>query len=205
MEIFMKNEVIIKNYIEAVIDSCRNINYSEIINIYNALIKANDIGGKIFICGNGGSASTASHFKTDLNSAFSIARETMPAICLADNLSTLTASYENNYWGVASPSSAKFNGCTAPTNSYASAEEVPSIGEVDDTKYQITYELGDGDWDKDYYTYDEIIADLLADLSAYYGTAVTAEEVHNISENASVKMFDFFLTHLIYSYFQHFY
>ena len=113
--------------------------------------------------------------------------------------SKLTADYENNYWGVESPASSKFNGCTAPTNSYASADAVPSIGEVEELEYTITYELGDGDWDKDYYTYDEIIADLLADLSAYYGTNVTAEEVHNISENASVKMFDFFLTHSTYS------
>lgn len=92
----MKTEIFIKKYIDTVIDSCKNINYCEIIDIYDVLIKTNDIGGKIYICGNGGSASTASHFQTDLNKAFSIAKETMPAICLTDNISTLTAT-SNDY------------------------------------------------------------------------------------------------------------
>lgn len=92
----MKNEIIIKNYIKTVMDSCKNIRYSDITDIYDVLIKTNDVGGKIFICGNGGSASTASHFKTDLNKAFSIAKGTMPAICLVDNISTLTAA-SNDY------------------------------------------------------------------------------------------------------------
>ena len=115
------------------------------------------------------------------------------------DLSGLTANYENNYWGTATPSSAKFNGCTAPTNSYASAAEVPSVGDAEDLEYSISYEMGDGDWDKDYYTYDEIIADLLADLSTWYGKEVTAAEVHNISEIAAVTMHDFFLTDATFS------
>lgn len=92
----MKNRMIIKNYIETVIDSCKRINHCEITDIYDILVKINNVGGKIFICGNGGSASTASHFKTDFNKAFSIAKKTMPAICLADNVSTLTA-ISNDY------------------------------------------------------------------------------------------------------------
>ena len=87
----MNNELVIKNYIKTVIDICNHINYSEVIDIYNILVRTNDVGGKIYICGNGGSASTASHFQADLNKAFSIAKNTMPAICLADNLATLTA------------------------------------------------------------------------------------------------------------------
>ena len=115
------------------------------------------------------------------------------------DLSGLTSNYDNNYWGVAAPASTAFNGISAPSKVYASADEVPSIGEVEEAEYKITYELGDGDWDKDYYTYDEIIADLLADLSAYYGKTVSASDVHDISEVASVTMFDFFLTHSTYS------
>ena len=115
------------------------------------------------------------------------------------DLSGLTSNYDNNYWGVAAPASKVFDGISAPSKVYASADEVPSIGEVEEAEYKITYELGDGDWDKDYYTYDEIIADLLADLSAYYGQTVSASDVHDISELASVTMFDFFLTHSTYS------
>lgn len=87
----MNNELIIKNYLRMVMETCDCIDYSEIITIYEVLVRTNDAGGKIYICGNGGSASTASHFQTDLNKAFSIVRNTMPAVCLADNVSTVTA------------------------------------------------------------------------------------------------------------------
>lgn len=87
----MKNELIIKNYLRMVMETCDSIDYNEIITIYNILIRTNDSGGKIYICGNGGSASTASHFQTDLNKAFSMVSHTMPAVCLSDNISTVTA------------------------------------------------------------------------------------------------------------------
>lgn len=87
----MNNELIIKNYLRMVMETCDCIDYNEIITIYEVLVRTNDAGGKIYICGNGGSASTASHFQTDLNKAFSIVRNTMPAVCLADNVSTVTA------------------------------------------------------------------------------------------------------------------
>lgn len=92
----MKNETIINNYIKTVNEACKKINYCEITNIYNILVKTIDIGGKIFICGNGGSAAIASHFATDLNKACSTSKKTIPAICLADNVSTLTAT-SNDY------------------------------------------------------------------------------------------------------------
>lgn len=92
----MNNEMIFKEYIGTVVESCKRINFSEITDIYDVLVKTNENGGKIYICGNGGSASTASHFQTDLNKAFSIAKGTMPAVCLADNVSTLTAT-ANDY------------------------------------------------------------------------------------------------------------
>ena len=81
----------IKNYLEMMINTCNNIDYNEIIAIYEILVKTNDAGGKIYICGNGGSASTAQHFQADLNKAFSIVRSTMPAVCLTDNLAAITA------------------------------------------------------------------------------------------------------------------
>ena len=87
----MKHDFIITNYIKMITDTCNRIDHSEIIAIYDILVKANAAGGKIYLCGNGGSAATASHFQSDLNKAFSIAAKTMPAICLADNLATLTA------------------------------------------------------------------------------------------------------------------
>lgn len=91
----MKKEII-SNYIEKVIKSCELINHDDIEKIYDVLIKTINVGGKIYICGNGGSASTASHFQTDLNTAFSISLGIMPATCLSDNISTITA-ISNDY------------------------------------------------------------------------------------------------------------
>lgn len=91
----MKNEII-NNYIEDVIEGCKLINHNEIAKIYDVLVRASCEGGKIYVCGNGGSASTASHFTTDLNIAFSIVAKSMPSICLNDNISTVTA-ISNDY------------------------------------------------------------------------------------------------------------
>lgn len=92
----MKKDIIIINYFDCLSKCCNNIKHSEIIKIYELLIRTVDADGKIFICGNGGSASTASHFQVDLNNAFSIARDKMPAYCLTDNISTITA-ISNDY------------------------------------------------------------------------------------------------------------
>lgn len=87
----MDKEKIIKNYIDMAVSSCQNIKHDEINVIYDVLLETNDAGGRIYICGNGGSGSTASHFQNDLNNAFSTSYGTMPAVCLADNIATLTA------------------------------------------------------------------------------------------------------------------
>ena len=86
----------IKEYYEREISVINRLNLDEINESMNAILDAYNRKGKIYICGNGGSASTASHFQTDLNNAFSITLKSMPAICLADNLSTTTA-ISNDY------------------------------------------------------------------------------------------------------------
>ena len=110
------------------------------------------------------------------------------------NATNVEINLDNNYWGTGSPEAKKFPGSKVPANYYKSENEVPIMGKLENLKYNITYNLGDGTWDKDEYSYDEIIADLLVDLSAWYGVNVTASEVHNISENAKVNLYDFFLT-----------
>ena len=87
----MDIEKIVDKYFEIALNACRNINKTEILNIYNRIIAANEVGGKIYICGNGGSASTALHFQNDLNMSFAISKNTMPAYCLTANIATLTA------------------------------------------------------------------------------------------------------------------
>lgn len=81
----------IAQYLDTVSEVCKNLNKDEVAAIYQIICQAADEGGNIYICGNGGSASTASHFQSDLNHAFSASRHTMPAVCLTDNLVALTA------------------------------------------------------------------------------------------------------------------
>lgn len=87
----MKPELLINQYTADIISNCQVIDHQAIMDIYNTLLKTNEKKGKIFICGNGGSANTASHFQSDLNKAFSISRETSPAVCLNDNIAVLTS------------------------------------------------------------------------------------------------------------------
>ena len=60
------------------------------------LARAREEGRRIFVCGNGGSASTASHFATDLVKGASFGREKRFRImALTDSLPTITA-YSND-------------------------------------------------------------------------------------------------------------
>jgi D-sedoheptulose 7-phosphate isomerase len=53
-------------------------------------------GKKIFLCGNGGSASDASHIAAELVGRFQKERDPLPAISLTDNMSSIT-SIGNDY------------------------------------------------------------------------------------------------------------
>src|SRR5512136_2335959 len=60
--------------------------------LVSALIKARDSGKRIYICGNGGSASTASHMASDLNKGSN--RKDAPrfrAVALTDNIPAMLA------------------------------------------------------------------------------------------------------------------
>jgi D-sedoheptulose 7-phosphate isomerase len=48
-------------------------------------------GGKLLVCGNGGSAADASHFATELVVRFAKDRRALPAICLTSDSGVLTA------------------------------------------------------------------------------------------------------------------
>lgn len=60
--------------------------------VIEVLERARDEGRQIFICGNGGSAATASHFANDLNKLASIGQsKKFKAIALTDNVPLMTA------------------------------------------------------------------------------------------------------------------
>ena len=55
-----------KNYIMSLNETLNKIPFDKINNIIQCLVKANKEDKQIFVCGNGGSAATSSHFITDL-------------------------------------------------------------------------------------------------------------------------------------------
>ncbi|MDO8551399.1 MAG: SIS domain-containing protein [bacterium] len=59
--------------------------------IARILIKAFKNGGKVLICGNGGSAAEAQHFSTELMVKHKLFRKPLPAISLNTDTSLLTA------------------------------------------------------------------------------------------------------------------
>lgn len=87
----MNEQAIIEQYLQTVVKSCGLIRQDEIAAIYHVLLKAARNRGKIYLCGNGGSSSTASHFQSDLNQAFASSCQMMPAVCLTDNIAAVTA------------------------------------------------------------------------------------------------------------------
>ncbi|MGR3985283.1 MAG: SIS domain-containing protein, partial [Gammaproteobacteria bacterium] len=56
-----------------------------------ALAEALERGGKILICGNGGSAADSLHFSSELLNKFERVRRPLAAISLAADISTLTS------------------------------------------------------------------------------------------------------------------
>tara|TARA_X000000368_G_C22914818_1_gene660290 strand:- start:282 stop:875 length:594 start_codon:yes stop_codon:yes gene_type:complete len=68
----------------------------ELYEVYEIIIEALNQGGKILLCGNGGSASDAQHIAAELVNRFKVDREPIPAIALTTDTSTLT-SIANDY------------------------------------------------------------------------------------------------------------
>lgn len=86
----------INSYIESLTETLNNLDISAIENCANILLEAYENENNIFICGNGGSAATASHFACDINKGVSYGLEKrFKIIALTDNLATITA-YSND-------------------------------------------------------------------------------------------------------------
>jgi D-sedoheptulose 7-phosphate isomerase len=90
----MKNQI--KNYIDNLTKTLNNLDVEAIENCANILLEAYENEKNIFICGNGGSAATASHFACDINKGVSYGLEKrFKIMALTDNLATITA-YSND-------------------------------------------------------------------------------------------------------------
>ncbi len=89
-------ETIVSNYIQQLQSTLQQLNIQEFVQVAQLLQAARDRGSKIFIFGNGGSGSTASHFACDINKGVSYNKEKrFRVICLNDNIPTLLA-YSND-------------------------------------------------------------------------------------------------------------
>lgn len=94
----MKNHIgAISDYMERFASALKGMDKGEINNFINLLEKAREDGKQIFVMGNGGSASTASHFVCDFNKgvSFPSGKKRYKFICLNDSMSTLSA-YAND-------------------------------------------------------------------------------------------------------------
>ena len=91
----------INGYLTSLQACIDNLDRAEIESFMKVLLEARDNGKQIFIMGNGGSASTASHFCCDFNKGMSYQQDKkFKMICLNDNVATMLAyandvSYEN--------------------------------------------------------------------------------------------------------------
>jgi D-sedoheptulose 7-phosphate isomerase len=87
---------IIQTYKSELIKTIENIDNNEILQLKNEILKARDNSNFIYVFGNGGSGSTASHMVCDLLKGCSYNKEKkIKIISLNDNMPTITA-YSND-------------------------------------------------------------------------------------------------------------
>ncbi len=86
----------IDNYFDLLKQSVDGLDRNAIISFVDLLLEARKKGNNIYIMGNGGSASTASHFTCDFNKGLSYKKDIrFKMICLNDNIATMLA-YSND-------------------------------------------------------------------------------------------------------------
>ena len=88
--------VFFKNYLSELTGIINMIDAKEFESLVGELANAYEKQSNIFICGNGGSAATASHFACDINKGVSFGKEKrFRVICLNDSIPTIMA-YSND-------------------------------------------------------------------------------------------------------------
>ena len=83
-----------ENYIDTEIQVTKNLNLDEINEAINAIVDCRDRGGTVYTMGNGGSASTASHFVCDFSKGLSEELKDGKKFifeCLSDNVASMMA------------------------------------------------------------------------------------------------------------------
>jgi D-sedoheptulose 7-phosphate isomerase len=92
----MKTETQIKEYLLKLSETVNKISVKDVEQCSKVLLQAYEKKKNIFICGNGGSAATASHFACDINKGVSYGLDKrFKIMALTDNLATISA-YSND-------------------------------------------------------------------------------------------------------------
>lgn len=88
-----------KQYLDEVAAILENVSEDDLSRMFQSLVRSYHNGGTIFVCGNGGSAATASHFACDLMKWTIVeGMRRVRAIALTDNVPLITAwSNDNSY------------------------------------------------------------------------------------------------------------
>ncbi len=87
----MSAENVVKNYIREAVISMGSMNEHPVAEITELFSRCFSNGGKILLCGNGGSASDASHFAGELVGRFRTERTPLAAIALTTDMAVVTA------------------------------------------------------------------------------------------------------------------
>ncbi len=88
----MQNEDFIQNYISELRKVAETLSVDDIDRTIGLLFQAWQKGNQVFICGNGGSASTATHFACDLAKTTIVdEKKRFKALCLNDNIPLMSA------------------------------------------------------------------------------------------------------------------
>src|SRR3989338_7329567 len=94
----MSHEEII-GYFNDIDTVLKKISKDDILKVINLLDQAREEGKRVFVIGNGGSASTATHFACDLNKYVSVEKEQrFRVISLEDNIPLITALVNDEGW-----------------------------------------------------------------------------------------------------------
>ncbi len=82
----------LEEYLEETIKAAGRLPLDSVAEVVKVLEEANRLGRHVFICGNGGSAATATHFANDLGKGSCLTRKRrFRVMALTDNVSWITA------------------------------------------------------------------------------------------------------------------
>lgn len=95
----MENKKQIEQYLDEIKEICDNISHEDIDRVIEILFDAWKKNKQVFLCGNGGSAGTATHFTCDLLKVTIVkGKKRFKAFCLNDNIPLMTAIINDEGW-----------------------------------------------------------------------------------------------------------